>query len=149
MIEVTKILNISAQDFFDVIEESLYNDMQKTSNQVNIESGMSYKKNLKNKLGQLSEVEICIEKYERPNIYSSKIQKSKENNYITYEVNKIDENNIEVKYTEDYIAHNKMKNLNYKAILVLYKKKSIKRMTMIIENIERYAKRKESELCQD
>ncbi|MFI3227776.1 MAG: DUF3284 domain-containing protein [Clostridia bacterium] len=150
--QVTKKLNVSLDEFFDFVEKSIKYDIKNATGEDidQVVQGYSYEKTLANALKQSGNVLTTIEKYERGSCYQSKVTSNQGFNYMTFDVAEIDDENVEVTYSEEFISHRKMNNLNYKFMLKLYKKRIDRRMNLLVENIELSIKQeKGSELCQD
>lgn len=146
-----KKMNVTLDDFFDFLEESIKLDISSSTNTKvdTILSGYEYTKTLKNKIGQSGKVLSTIEKFERPHIYKLKVSSNQGLNFVTYTAKQIDACNIEVFYEEEFISSKKITNFNYKIVMHFYKKKTLQRMQAILTNIERCIKEKESESCHD
>lgn len=150
--QITKELNVNNDDFFDFLEKSIKFDIKNATDKEisDITQGFSYKKELKNQLNQKGMVTTTIEKYERNVCYQSKTTSNQGFNYMTFDVETIDAQNIKVSYTEEFTSSSKMNIINHKFIMNLYKKRMDRRMNLLISNIELSIKaEKGSELCQD
>lgn len=148
---ITKELNVNIDEFFDFLEKSVKFDIKNATEKdvLTIEQGYSYEKTLKNALNQKGKVITTIEKYKRNKCYQSKVTSNQGFNYITFDVDEIDNENIQVKYSEKFISDKKLNNMNYKIVIKMYEKRVLRRMNLIVENIEKSIKEMESELCQD
>lgn len=150
---VTKKLNVHENDFFDFLETSLKHDIKlstgKTVKEIN--TGYVYEKQLANKLKQQGNVKVTIEKFDRPFQYIGKVYSNQGFNYMTYTVEKIDDENINVSYEEEFLSDRKLMNLNYKFVSNIYKKRTLRRMEAMLLNIELNIinAKKETVLCQD
>ncbi|MFI3116215.1 MAG: DUF3284 domain-containing protein [Clostridia bacterium] len=150
MIQVVKELNVNIDDFYDFIEKSVKEDIKNATNEEVLEltEGFSYEKKLQNSLKQSGSVLALIEKYERKVCYKSKITSNQGYNYVSFETEEIDDENIKLTYTEHFDSDKSTNNLNYKFMLFFYKKSLARRMTLTIENMETKIK-KGDEICQD
>lgn len=148
---ITK-LNVNIDEFFDFLEKSIKFDIKNATNAdlSEITPGFSYKKELKNAFNQSGEVESIIENYIRNDCYISKIISNQGVNSILYKVVKIDDENIELEYTEEFISNKKLNDANFKLVSKIFEKSLKKRINLRIKNIELSIKaQKENELCQD
>lgn len=134
---VTKNLNISAECFFQVLEDSFLHESENQTLKLNA----SYKKELTNTVSKSVNVTVTITEYDPPHIYKSEIVTNSDVNTILYEVNQVSDNEICVTYTEDFKSKDKSRTLNYKFIMFFMKKRSIKRMNLQLLQIEKIAKR--------
>lgn len=150
MIQVIKELNVNIEDFFDFLEKSIKEDIKNATGEeiLEINEGFSYEKNLQNALKQTGKVLAFIEKYQRNICYTSKVTSSQGNNFIIFETEELDSNNIKLTYTENFDSEKYTNNLNYKFMLFFYKKSLVQRIDLMINNIEKSIK-KETELWDD
>lgn len=144
MIEVKERLNVSARDFFSKIEESVIYDIEQSTGKKlvvrDIYNGFKYKKNLKNKLGRRGEVDVIITHFVSPRLYSASFKSAMGVNTICYNIEEVDDENIDVIYKEEFIGKTNTADLNFKVMNFFYKKRSKKRAIRLIRSIEAYIK---------
>lgn len=142
--EITRHLQVEAKDFFDAIAESAAYDMtQSTGNHVTaaqIQPGYSYKKALKNKLGQKADVEITINRFLSPQQYEVSFRSTQGNNIVSYDIDSQPDGSIVVCYKENFEGINKTKSLNYKLVSWIYTRGAKKRILQTLAAIEQYIK---------
>ncbi len=144
MIEVKERLNVSAKDFFSKIEESVIYDIEKSTGKKlvprDIYNGFKYTKNLKNKLGRRGEVDVTITHFVSPKLYGANFKSAMGINTIYYNIEEVDDENIDVIYKEEFIGKTNSMDLNFKIMNFFYKKRSKKRAIRLIKSIETYIK---------
>lgn len=144
MIEIKERLNVSAEDFFSKIEESVIYDIEQSTGKKmvasDIRNGFKYTKNLKNKLGGRGEVDVVITQFVSPKMYSADFKYASGINTICYIIDKIDDENIDVVYKEEFVGKTNTANLNFKIMNFFYKRRSRKKASKRIRSIELYIK---------
>lgn len=142
MVEVVRTLNVSAEDFFDKIAESVAYDIStetgKNVRPAQIHKGMTYTKKLSSKMGKSGNVKVTLTEYESPVVYAAKFSSKQGDNFISYRINKIEDDLIEVTYSEDFDAPTKTKRANFKIMSFFYKRGSIKKINRLLSNMEAY-----------
>lgn len=148
--EVNLDLDVNKEEFFEFIYESIIKDIEESTgkklSKEDIIQGYKYDKNLKNKLGRAGNVEVTILEFVPYKKYVAEFKSNQGKNIISYEINNLNNEKINVTYFEDYIAPDKLKDWNFKLMNFFYKKKSMKRAESILKNIERYIKNKKEEM---
>ena len=99
-------LNVTADEFFKEITDSIIGDIKKTTNKSihasQIKPGLNYKKVLPNRFKGNSEVTVrvlsCIPLKEYPSVFESDVDRT----YVTYRIENILEDGIEASYEESY-----------------------------------------------
>lgn len=137
--ELTRQIKGNIHYFFDRVEQSLIEDIeQSTGNKISINEivkGFTYSKNLTSQLGRTGRVKVIINEYQRLNKYSVSFISAQGENILSYETKEIDDTKFEIKYTEDFNG-SWYGNLNYKLMSLLYKRSSLKKANMLLNNIE-------------
>lgn len=138
--EIVRQMKGNVQRFFDKVEESIVNDVKEaTGNSIDvseIKSGFTYSKRLRSQLGKEGSIKVVIDEYVRPLKYRASFISAQGENILSYETKEIDENHFEIKYVEEFKGASPSKRLNYKLIYFLYKRSSIKKANMLLNNIE-------------
>lgn len=103
-IKVVKILKVTPDEFFDVIENSLRYDIEKYGKKAEgsyvLEEGFSYYKKIKYKKKEYRTL-TEVKKFEPPRSYRVLIRNDIGNFAVSYDVSQRGENEIEVLYRED------------------------------------------------
>lgn len=138
--EVVRHMNGDVNNFFDKIEESIISDItSSTGEKVDISqvtSGYTYIKELTSQLGKRGKVKVVIDEYIRPIKYTASFISAQGKNTLSYEVKEIDKTCFEVKYNESFDGISKSKTWNHKLMSKLYKRSSIKKINLVLNNIE-------------
>lgn len=138
--EVVRQIEGNINDFFDRVEESLLADIKtSTGNSININeivSGFTYFKELTSQLGKRGKVKVIINECTRPIKYSVSFISIQGENTLSYEAKPIDENKFELIYSENFKGSSKANSWNYKVMSKLYKRSSIKKANLVLNNIE-------------
>lgn len=141
--EVIEKLFVSDKDFFNMLEHSLIYDIEKaTGKNVDISDivkGFSYKKNMKNKFGQNSEVKVTICELIPYKQYKASFKNSTGITNIDYRIESIDEKSINVCYCEEFISPSKTKTVNQKIMeILIFNRKAKKHAVKLLRGIESY-----------
>lgn len=135
-------LDVSSEEFFNFLTLSVVKDVKESTNknisQKDIVKGFHYTKQLANKLKREGSAKVIIRRFVANEIYEAGFETNQGLNTITYEVETLDDNTIDVKYTEDYIASDKIKGWNYNLVNMFYEKRAKKKAIALIRNIEAY-----------
>lgn len=141
MVSVEEVLKVSADEFFEQIENSIaYDASEATGKEIRPEDlcqGFSYSKEMKNKLGGKGEVTIVIKQFTKPQIYEAEFTSMNGTNSITYEIFDMGPE-IKVKYSEDYYSEKKLNDLNSKLTTFFYQRKAKKNAIRMLKTIEAY-----------
>lgn len=146
--QVQEMLYVSAEAFYDqLISEIVYDVNQSTGRKCKankLQKGFSYTKKMKSKMGGKGDVKVTITALERPKIYAAKFESKTGTNFLTYEIEKLeDEKAIGVTYREEFEGVSKTKKWNYNMVMFFYNHKSTKKAKRLLRNIENYLKQKE------
>lgn len=140
--KISKTLNVSQKEFYEYLILSLMIDIHKNSNQFILENqlkqGFNYKKKLKNSI--LSNVEIV--ELKKPNIYHVRITVGNNIHEIKYQLEKIDENQVNVNYCEEYMSKKRLNQWNYYLVGFITKRKNKRLMVNMLDNMEMHIKNK-------
>lgn len=142
MIEVRERLRVSANKFFNQIIESVCYDIEKSTGKKlgasNLKSGYKYKKTMKNKLGRKGSVEVVICDFKIPISYSAKFKSVNGINKISYKIDKINDDEIDVIYKEEFEGNSKSVDVNFKFVGFFYKRSAKKRARKMLKSLESY-----------
>lgn len=139
--EVKLHLNVKANEFFDLIINSLVYDVENSTqqkiNKEDIKAGYEYKKVLTNKIGNKGTANVKITQLNYPTDYAISFFTKHGENTISYNIVEEDEG-IEITYQEKYIASKKSKEINHKVMSFFYDRGNKKRIQQLLFNMERY-----------
>lgn len=137
-------LNVGAGEFFGALAQSAAYDISQAAGKEikpeNIYSGYSYKKKMKNKMGQQGDVAVTVKEFLPSSRYFVSFETGQGLTTVCYEIEEKDEEHILVRYKEDYDSKSKLQNLNYRLISHFYHKKAEKRMRRTLDAVGEYAK---------
>lgn len=140
--EFIKIMNISDNELYNSIIDSIVYDINGTTksniSKNELKSGYSYVKEMNTKAFSKGKVKIIIEELIEPKVYAARFISGKGDNYLRYEIKKINQDKIEVKYIEDFKGNSKMNTWNYNILSRFYKRSFLKRAEKTLDNIERW-----------
>lgn len=131
---ITEKLNITSEDFFNVLQKSLQFDL--SDDKIEIKNGLSYEKTVPNTLGKYAKVNITILEYIPLKKYVSQIERNGDANIISYEIVDVQDDGIIVNYQEEFISKSKLSVLNYKLVAKVLKKQSKLKMQAMLKRIE-------------
>nr|WP_300002023.1 DUF3284 domain-containing protein [Tissierella sp.] len=135
-------LDVSKEEFFDFLSASIIGDIKQSTGEEllkeDIAENYTYEKNIKNKMGRAGDVKVTIVDFKPFEKYRAKFTSFQGDNIIAYEIEELKDDQIHVTYSEDYIAADKMKALNFKLVNSLYKKRALSKSETILKNIESY-----------
>jgi hypothetical protein len=144
--EVNIALDITPEEFFDSIANSLEYDIKESTGKrvkfANLKKGYNYTKKLKSKMGGNATVKVTIEELEYPVVYAAKFDSASGINKIRYEIEKLDDCQIGLSYTEEFEGAKRSYNINgaiFEWLLSIPNKKSLRKKfremeSVIIEN---------------
>lgn len=135
-------LNVSGKEFFDFIALSVLNDAKESFDDTltieDIVEGFSYTKSLVNKVGQKGNTTVKIQEFDLDKCYEAVFESQQGQNILRYEIVILNDQEVEVSYTEDFIAADTIKKWNFDLVNFFYKKKAQKRAEIMLKNIENY-----------
>ena len=107
-------LNVSGKEFFDFIALSVLNDAKESFDDTltieDIVEGFSYTKSLVNKVGQKGNTTVKIQEFDLDKCYEAVFESQQGQNILRYEIVILNDQEVEVSYTEDFIAADTIKN---------------------------------------
>ncbi len=138
--DITKKLNVSAEDFFNKIVDSVVYDVKHSvGRKVSYETmkdGFSYKKTLSNRFGQKGSVTITVTEIEKPTLYAASFEAKTGTNHVRYEITELSDNKISVHYVETFDSNRLLNRLNYMLMSIIYYFGSKKRIVNMLKGIE-------------
>lgn len=137
--KVNKTINQPIKKIFEVLYNSLIEDIKLSNSSVNkekVKSGFTYKKKLSPQVGKEVEVNVNILELENPTKYKVSFDSSKGVNYLSYYLEKIDENTTKVELEEKYVASDTINNWNYIFVSFILSRKLKKRLKYQLSQIE-------------
>lgn len=140
--EVLLNLAVTSKEFFEFIIDSVVNDVnEKTNKNVSrkdIVRGFHYTKQIPNKVGKEAKVKVLVRELNLNEKYTAVIISGQGENVISYEVEELTDGSIDVKYSEEFIAEDKMSKWNFNIVNVFYKRRAKKKAIKLVRNIEAY-----------
>ena len=137
---VEKEIQVSSVDFFNLIENSIKQDIKSaTGKDIDvIKEGFKYKKELSNKLGSKGLVSVEIKEYNKQDSYKATFSTNRGENTIGYQVLPIDDNRTKIIYEEMFEGKSIFDKINNSIMIKFYDKKSRKRVASLIGSMEKY-----------
>jgi hypothetical protein len=133
-------IEASASAFYNLLMDSIIHDIKQATNKKvtmkDLVSGYKYKKKLTSKMGKHEKATVKLLKIERPYCYEASFTNARGTNIIGYYIKEEDEGYIEVTYSEEYT--NNKGQLNFKLMSLLYQRRSKKRITNLLRQMEIY-----------
>lgn len=140
--EILLNLAVTSKEFFEFIIDSVVNDVnEKTNKNVSrkdIVRGFHYTKQIPNKVGKEAKVKVLVRELNLNEKYTAVIISGQGENVISYEVKELFDGSIDVKYSEEFIAEDKMSKWNFNIVNVFYKRRAKKKAIKLVRNIEAY-----------
>ena len=140
--EINVKMNVKAEEMYSVLMSSLKYDIKQAIGVEmaidQIKEGFSYSKILKNKIGHAANSKALITKLEENKRYEAQFTTSRGVNIVTYDIKEISENEIKVIYSEDYLAINKNKDLNFKLMNFFFKRGIKKKAYSLLQMMEEH-----------
>ncbi|MCL1936730.1 MAG: DUF3284 domain-containing protein [Defluviitaleaceae bacterium] len=143
---VSKNIKVTSDEFFELLENSLLNDIKsnvESFNKEDLKAGYIYEKKITNKLGKQIISKVEIEKFEKPLFYFAKFTTEKSINYLRYIVNQ-NGDYCEVTIEEEYKGLSSMSNLNFSIMNIFFKKSNKRRLSQMLKIMEEYIISKKS-----
>lgn len=133
------------EDFYALYLELFQEDYQRATGQTlllsEIKEGLSYVKRFGKKEEQ--SVKVSLQQLVEKECYAVAIQSNRGVQFLTYRLEEVGENQVEIVYTEDYLPEGRWNKLNYKLLLPLMKQSLEKRMLLQIKKFAEFATKKE------
>lgn len=138
--EIVRTFDVNINKIFDLLENSILNEIKLYTNQENCEiiEGFQYSKKMQGMIGNSGNILITIEEFKKPYIYKAKFYSKQGFNFITYNLCEIDENSTQITYKEEFISDKLLNNLNYKIVSKIMYKQNIKRAETLLSAMENY-----------
>lgn len=134
-------LKVSANEVFEqllnYISEDIKNSTSKSVAIDKLQKDFSYKKILRNQLGNEVPVKVMISELSRPTRYSACIENKKGTNTIDYILNDIDEG-VEITYKETFKSQSMLQSWNYFFASLIYTGRSKKKMRKQFAYLEQH-----------
>lgn len=140
--EVVKRLKVTADELFDLMMTSAKHDVEQATGEKpkEITTGFTYRKNLTNKLGKEGGSIGTFTKIEKPSVYEIEFKSARGLNKVSYVIEKIDDETIEVTYSESYDGVSGRHDLNQRIVGWFYKRSLKKRMEGMLSMMEQHIK---------
>jgi hypothetical protein len=138
---IERVINGKINDCWNILMDGFANDVkQSTGKSINLKSikqGYTYKKRMKNRIGQEGFVKVVITKLTQNSEYTAKFYSSQGVNTLTYKLIPIDANSFKIDYIENFESEKKFNNWNFKLMSIFYNRSSKKRANLILDYIQR------------
>lgn len=130
-------LNVSDKEFFDVMAESLKQEIKlATKKDLELKEGLKYKKKSSQRKGIGSEITVHIKRFVPNKLYVATFNTVIDHTQITYKIEPLSDSKIKVIYEEDY------ENLSGKQVPAwkqkMAEKQSGKKAKKMFKEIEKY-----------
>lgn len=106
--KIEKQLNVTADEFFNVVTQSLLHDYKthtnKTIHESQIKEGLTYNKRINGRSGKNSKVEVKLLKYIPGKVYMVSFDSKIDKITLSYEIQEIDTDHIRIDYEENYVS---------------------------------------------
>ncbi len=140
--EIKLNMDVSAKEFFDVLYDSIIYDIKASTNKKvsksKIKKGYTYSKKLKTRLGKEGTVKVEIKEFDLNHRYTVSFNSTQGENIVSYEVEQLDDDSLNVKYTEDFVVDSKMKSLNFSMMSFLFKRGNRKKGLRNLVELEKF-----------
>lgn len=134
-----KTINEPIEKIFNVLYNSLLEDVKVSNGSVNkekVKSGFTYKKKLTNQEGREVEVNVNVIELEKPTKYKVSFDSTKGINYLSYNLESVNNNTTKVELEEKYVANDTINNLNYFFVSFILSRRLKKRLNSQLLQIE-------------
>lgn len=142
--EVSVDLNVSKEDFFDFLYESVINDIKESTGKIisrdKVAKGYTYEKNVKNNKGKLINIKITIMDFTPCESYIARVRTEQGENRMSYLIDELGEEKINVTYKEEYLAPSIFKEMKFKVLNFFHKKTLKEEAESNLIDIETYIK---------
>lgn len=152
--EVNRVLDVTMEEMDAFISQMVVKDIEeatsKTVDEKDIRPGYSYTKKLTGRNGVDGRVKTTIRELSSGKYHVT--FKSKQGiNHLCYSYEPVDDEKIDLTYSEDYDADSKSKKVNYSIMTFLYNHSSKKRINKVLSNIEYWIheERNKKEIVED
>ena len=140
--ELTKTLDITPEEFFDQIEESVRDDIEKaTGKQVPRAklSGFKYKKRAQGGKAAGTPMDVKIRRYRYPEVYEVRFTYSNGSNTITYRATPEGEDGMVLEYSERFVNPRPVSGVLAQMQMKWYERRSRRRAEQTIAGIVKLA----------
>ena len=135
-------LNVTADELFDVLLNSIHHDIEQAKAKkvpiFKIKTGYTYTKILKNKIGQKTKATATITKLEKPTSYEITFKSGRGVNTVAYELKTLDEDVLEVTYSENYEAKTSWQAINNTLMSKIFTRPASRKAKALIGMMEAY-----------
>lgn len=133
-------LNVSAEDFFDRIVDSVAYDASQakgvTVASTRIRGGYSYEKVMSNKLGKPCKTKVRVTKLDYPCSYEASFSSAQGTNTVAYAVEPSEGTGIDVTYEEGFAGTSTTNDLNFKLTNLFYQHHARTRARRLLRQVE-------------
>lgn len=135
--EVIERIHVSYEDFEKFLTHMIQRDIYEASQEhvEEIIEGYRYEKPIRNHMQKDEQVQVCIEQF-KDGIYEASFETSQGKNTMLYAYQKIDEQEIEVRYEEGYVAQTTSIDMSHKFFSFVSSRGNKKRMKEQLHQIE-------------
>lgn len=134
--QIVKTLNVSDAEFYQVLVDSLVEEVKLFTNDRKLVQGLTYKKPLNTKLSSTIYCDILISKLIDNQVYEYVVINDEDKNIVRFEIKPLADGQCEVTYTEEYQTTDSKKNANNKFmtfIMGFYLKRKVQKKLELIE----------------
>ncbi|MGI6109974.1 MAG: DUF3284 domain-containing protein [Eubacteriaceae bacterium] len=138
--KIEKHLDITPEQFFEVVEKSVIRDMKKKKP---VTEGLTYHKSIQTQMGGAAPVTITVTEYkppsegqESPYVYASTVDSNVNKTSISYHVTESEDGKCDVVYEETYHYYKTMYRWNYQIMSIFFTHSRKKQFIESLENIE-------------
>lgn len=132
-------LEVSQQQFFDLITTSIMNEIkQATGKEIRVDeiNQYQYTKSMTTKLGVTNSVDVLISNFTPPTLYEANVMSPTGKYIFQYDIEAVDSSHCFVRYEETYHSDKWNLKLNYSIFSFFYMKASKKRLIASIRHME-------------
>lgn len=143
MIEVKQAMALPAAVFYQYLVDSLTQDYLQAhpeGSKDDIKEGLEYTKVLRTKLSSKGSVTVHVKHLIENTNYTATFSSNQGVNSLSYGIEEISPESIEVTYHEQFESASKLTSLNHKWMSKLYVRKDTRRIQQILSQIEIYLK---------
>lgn len=148
--EVSLVLNVSKEDFFEFLYSSIIKDIKESTGRMlskkKVVKGYTYEKNVKNHKGKLINMKILIAELDPYKEYMAEIETKQGKNIMSYSIKHLEAEKINVTYKEEYIAPSTFKKLKFNVLNLMHEKSLISEAKSNLIDIETYIKNSKAEM---
>lgn len=138
VVEIT--VNVTKEELFNCMMESLLLDIQKTKPKKKLEDirqGFEYEKNIVGKMNQSTICKVTIVKLIPNEAYAATFESARGSTTISYEL-KDNDGQTDVRYEETFMSDKNLSKMNYNIVSKFYQKSSRKKKVRMFRQMEAY-----------